>query len=296
MDGPFHAGERELQRRAGVLADADALGRIVRDRVAPGLARVMAEQRVAVVASRDGAGRVWASLLSGRPGFVLAADEQLVRIAAEPGPGDPLAEGLAAHPELGVLLIDPEARRRIRLNGRAARQPEGIFLLVHQAYGNCPKYIQKRLLLTEDGPGEDAPRVGRELTGRQQDAVARADTFFIASFHPQGGADASHRGGRPGFVRVLGARRLAFDDHPGNGMFNTLGNLVEHPRAGLLFVDFEAGDLLHLTGRARVGGDFAVQFDVDEVRERVGACPLRWRLVESSPANPPLSRPARPGI
>ncbi len=136
----------------------------------------------------------------------------------------------------------------------------------------------------------------RRSTSVSRATVARADTFFIASFHPEGGADASHRGGRPGFVRVLGPDRLAFDDYPGNGMFNTLGNLLAYTRAGLLFLDFEKGDVLQLTGQARVEPDFSVAFHVDEVRDTPGQTPLRYRLVEPSPSNPPLSRNESSGI
>jgi predicted pyridoxine 5'-phosphate oxidase superfamily flavin-nucleotide-binding protein len=120
--------------------------------------------------------------------------------------------------------------------------------------------------------------------------VAGADTFFIASWHPGGGADASHRGGRPGFVRVLDDTTLEFPDYPGNNMFNTLGNLVGHPRAGLLFVDFERGDLLQLTGRAQVlwKPDTAVRVAIEEVLETPRGGSLRFELVEPSPVNPPL--------
>ena len=61
------------------------------------------------------------------------------------------------------------------------------------------------------------------------------------------GADISHRGGRPGFVRVDGDV-LTIPDFRGNRYFNTLGNLIAEPRASLLFVDFETGDLLQLQG------------------------------------------------
>ena len=59
-----------------------------------------------------------------------------------------------------------------------------------------------------------------------------ADTFFVASAHAERGVDASHRGGLPGFVRVLGDRTLEIPDYPGNSMFNTLGNPAADPRAG----------------------------------------------------------------
>src|SRR5262249_25058473 len=77
-------------------------------------------------------------------------------------------------------------------------------------------------------------------------------TFFIASTHPQGGADASHRGGEPGFVQVPDAHTLQWPDYVGNNLFQTLGNLSVNPRAGLLFVDFERGRTLQLTGQAEL--------------------------------------------
>ena len=83
----------------------------------------------------------------------------------------------------------------------------------------------------------------------------QADTFFVASYvdHEDGdrAVDVSHRGGRPGFVRVEG-NRLTIPDYAGNLHFNTLGNLISNPRAGLLFVDFEQGNVLQVQGRAEV--------------------------------------------
>jgi predicted pyridoxine 5'-phosphate oxidase superfamily flavin-nucleotide-binding protein len=294
--GPFHDGEREIQRRAGALADADAVGRGIRDTLPKGADRFLARQRLTIAASRDALGRVWASLLTGPPGFIQPVEPQLLRIAARGVPGDPLAGNLEGRRELGLLVIDPTTRQRMRFNGRGLFLPEGLFLLVDQVYGNCPKYIQLRAPL---GDGEEAAapaRTAPTLDARQRSVIARADTFFIASFHPEGGADASHRGGRPGFVRVLGEDRLAFDDYTGNSMFNTLGNLVGYPQAGLLFLDFEAGDVLQLTGRAQVESDLSVVLQVGEVRETPRASPLRYRLVEPSPSNPPLSRCGATGI
>jgi predicted pyridoxine 5'-phosphate oxidase superfamily flavin-nucleotide-binding protein len=297
VKGPFHDGEREMQRRAGALEDAEAAGRAIGRTLPRGADRFLARQRLAVAASLDARERVWASLLAGAPGFIQPVDPQLLRLAARPAPGDPLAGDLEARPEMGLLVLDPTTRQRMRFNGRGVLRPEGLLLLVDQVYGNCPKYIQLR---RPEADGEDAGgepvRVSATLAKRQRSAIASADTFFIASFHPGGGADASHRGGRPGFVRALGEDRLAFENYPGNGMFNTLGNLVEHPRAGLLFVDFEAGDVLQITGRARIDPAFSTVVEIDEVRETRRASPLRYRLVEMSPSNPPLSRDAGAGI
>ena len=190
---------------------------------------------------------------------------------------------LTSEPELGLLVLDPRTRQRLRINGRGLLRPEGIFLLADEVYGNCPKYIQRRRLAgeTESRPA-GRPARSRRLDASQRQRVAAADTFFIASFHPGGGADASHRGGRPGFVRVGDDGRIGFPDYPGNNMFNTLGNLAGHPRVGLLFVDFATGDLLHVAGRASLpeGPERRVEVRVEEVRETRGGSPLRWELVE----------------
>jgi len=297
MSSPFHAGELELQRRAGVEDEARAVGRIIGSRIPAGAGRFLGSQRFAVVASVAADGRVWASWLHGPPGFLAAVDDQLIRLAARPLPGDPLEANLAARPELGLLVLDPSTRQRMRFNGRGLPTPEGTFLLVAQAYGNCPKYIQRRALEADAPCGAaPAPLVSTRLSERQQTWIRAADTFFIASFHPQGGADASHRGGLPGFVRVSGPNRLAFDDYPGNAMFNTLGNLAAHPQAGLLFVDFSTGDLLQLAGRACVSPDFSLSCEVDSVRETAAASPLRYRLVEYSRAIPAPSHEPPAGI
>jgi predicted pyridoxine 5'-phosphate oxidase superfamily flavin-nucleotide-binding protein len=248
------------------------VGRGISSALPPGTARFLGRQRLVVASSMGADGRVWASLLTGPAGFVEAAGPKRLHLAAQPLAGDPLAGNLAARGVLGLLVFDPRTRERMRFNGRGLLSPEGISLQVEQAYGNCPAYIQLRRLAADGEPGPvGAARVARHLSDRQQAWIESADTFFIATWHPEGGADASHRGGFPGFVRVLGARRLAFEDYPGNGMFNTLGNLVVHPWAGLLFADFATGDLLQLTGEARVASNRAVTFTVEELRETPAA-------------------------
>jgi predicted pyridoxine 5'-phosphate oxidase superfamily flavin-nucleotide-binding protein len=287
----FHAGEIEVQARLGVREDAERVGRIIRKDIPPELRPFLQGQRVAVAASLDEDGRPWASPLFGPAGFVQAVDDHLVRIAVTPPSDDPLTANLRARPELGLLVIDLRTRRRVRLNGRGRLSPDGVFLHADEVYGNCPKYIQKRRLIgeREGEPGEVL--LSSALDAHARALVAGADTFFVATWVPGGRLDASHRGGRPGFVRLRDDRTLEFPDYPGNTMFNTLGNLARHPRAGLLFVDFERGDLLQITGRARVlwAPETAVRVEIEEVRLTPGGSPLRFELVEPWPGNPPLT-------
>lgn len=285
--GPFHEGELEMQRRAGVADEAAAVGRIIGATIPPSAARFLRDQRLALAGTVDGGGRAWASVLSGPPGFLEAVDERLLRVAALPPADDPLRSNLAARPELALLAIDPPTRRRMRFNGRGLQVEDELFLHTAEVYGNCPKYIRRRRIT---GPNPRRPgnavRTSR-LDDRQRAWIARADTLFVASLHPDRGPDVSHRGGPAGFVRVDDDGRLEIPDFPGNAMFNTLGNLLESPGVGLLFVDFAGGGTLQLSGRATVRFEpaRALCVDVDEVRETADGHRLLWELVADEAGN-----------
>jgi predicted pyridoxine 5'-phosphate oxidase superfamily flavin-nucleotide-binding protein len=238
-----------------------------------------------------GDGRVWASLLTGRPGFVRATGPHRIAVVGGLRAGDPLTAALATPgTPVGVLALDPRTRRRMRLGGRVRPAPRGFAVEADQVFANCPKYLQKREAY-ELVPGRAAgvPRYGTELTTSQREFVETADTFFLATVHPHG-ADASHRGGNPGFVRVEGPGALNWRDYPGNSMFRSLGNLECDPRAGLLFLDWTSGAVLQLTGTARTefapDGQRTVRFTLTEAVETPAAGSLRWTGPAYSPANP----------
>ncbi len=303
MSTLFHEGERALQRRAGTERVAAQVGRNILSFIPAEFGAFLTRQPFVVVASQDQPGRVWASLIAGGAGFARALDDRQILLAGMPAPGDPL-EGALERPQarVGVLAIEFSTRQRIRLNGVAQRTREGVLLTVAEAYGNCPKYIQCRLPAGQlAGLAAPGHREGAALDARQTALVRRADTFFIASTHPKRGADSSHRGGRPGFVEVAdGGCRLTFPDYSGNRMFQTLGNLTVNPRTGLLFLDWETGSTLQLTGRAQIvwdaqalrsrpGAERLVEVTVDAVREHERAMPTRWSLIEPYRLNPPVN-------
>jgi uncharacterized protein len=304
-DEIFHDGELEIQRRAGVAAVAARVGEAnLVDSVPPGFADFLAERFFVVVGSADPDGHVWASLLIGPPGFIRTLDGRHLAVMAEPVSGDPLQRSVDAGPAaVGLLAIDAATRSRIRVNGTASRGPDGgLVIEVSEVFGNCPKYIQRRAPASLIGEGEVGHTRIRStaLDGPQRSLVGAADTFFIASLHPDRGADASHRGGRPGFVRVQpDGRSLTFPDYTGNSMFQTLGNLQVDGRAGLLFIDWEGGDTLQLSGRATIvwdaetvavwpGAQRVVQFAIEAVQQHQRALPLRWELLERHRLNPPV--------
>lgn len=300
MASPYHSGELIVQARAGVQEEADRLGKSIGSVIKPAAQDFLRSQRLAVAGTVESSGWVWASLLTGKSGFVEPVSSQVVLISAKPVPGDPLSENLALGDDIGLIVIDLASRRRLRLNGKVEMQPgDGIYVHIQQAYFNCPKYIQARELevhATEPHGGHSVEQFGA-LSKEQQQWISHTDTIFIASSHPESGADASHRGGYPGFIRVTSANELVFPDYSGNNMFNTLGNITVNPNVGLLFIDFEFGHTLQLTGKAEIiwdasratefpGAERVVKFQIDQILETTNSSPLRWRFVEYSPVNP----------
>jgi predicted pyridoxine 5'-phosphate oxidase superfamily flavin-nucleotide-binding protein len=222
-----------------------------------------------------------------------------LQFASLPGHDDPaqLQEGAA----IGLLGIELHTRRRNRLNGRVGTvTASGLEVKVEQSFGNCPKYIQLRQFRSVP-LADPATRIAQHLNGLDNAAKAMivgADTFFVASYvdvDGQRSVDISHRGGQAGFVRVEG-NRLTIPDFAGNLFFNTLGNLLINPRAGLLFIDFDSGELLHLSGRTQIilegpqveafqGAERLWTFEVERVVRRPAALALRWRFDGVSPTS-----------
>ncbi|SEU42579.1 pyridoxamine 5'-phosphate oxidase family protein [Nonomuraea wenchangensis] len=292
----FHRGEHAVQRRAGITVDgwgSAGVGATI-PQVA---ADFLGQQRLVVIAAVDDTGAAWAGALTGPPGFVTVPDDRTVIADRLPGAGDPLAGLFGAERPVGLLAIEPATRRRMRVNGRAHDDHGRLAIHTEQVYSNCPKYIQTR------AHADDAPSVSRtvlvtdELAAGHRRWIAEADTFFVATYAAGLGADASHRGGNPGFVRVTGDRRLTWPDYVGNAMYMTLGNLELEPRCGLLFLDWENGHTLHLTGRAHVdwdpdraaavpGAQRLIDFDVEKVVHIAGDVPQRWSFGKYSRFNP----------
>ena len=299
----FHEGECAAQERIGVREKMSRVGQhAIRDFMPDQHREFFAQLPFVIVGTVDGEGQPWASVLANPPGFIESPTPQALSIHAQPLTADPLAETLVSGAPIGLLGIEPHTRRRNRMNGIIERIMEnGFRVRVSQSFGNCPKYINPRKAVDVPG-GADATAI--YCTGLGDDAIRqlilRADTFFIATAYPVDkrdaaapahGVDVSHRGGKPGFVRVDDDTTLTVPDYAGNQFFNTIGNLLVNPRAGLLFIDFETCDLLYLAVEAEilwegeqiktfVGAQRLLRFRVGAVRYVKSALPLRWEPTE----------------
>jgi predicted pyridoxine 5'-phosphate oxidase superfamily flavin-nucleotide-binding protein len=309
---PFHHGEEAVQERAGVREKIHATGqRFIRSAMPEQHRELFGKLPTFFVGSLDAQRRPWASVLAGRPGFVTTPDERSLHVAAHPLAGDPLADHLVPGAPLGLLGLEPHTRRRNRVNGTVEQiDATGFRVGVDQSFGNCPQYIQARVPQAWHDAVDRAERTAQRLDGALSLAahalLRRADTVFIASAsaHARGhagaeGVDVSHRGGRPGFVRIgsdprSGRTLLTLPDFRGNFMFNTLGNIAAHPWAGLLAIDYASGDVLQLTGRAQLvwdgpelqsfdGAQRLLRIEAHEGRWMPAALPLRWSAPEFAP-------------
>ena len=304
-ESPFHAGEITIQERLGVRTKIEAQGRrVISDYLTKQHRQFFAQLPFLIAGTVDEQDRPWASILVGEPGFLSTPDDQTLQVIARELFGDPLRETLVAGADIGLLGIKLSTRRRNRMNGTIKDvTSNGFAVQVGQSFGNCPQYIQARTVELTDGLKDlsvPKPIDSIETLGESERAmIAAADTFFIATAfrgdaNPVQGVDVSHRGGKSGFVRVDDNRTLTFPDFTGNFYFNTIGNLTLDPRAGLLFIDFEHGDLLYLTGTAKViwdsnetrafaGAERLIRFHISEGHRVEGSLPLRWSDPDYSP-------------
>jgi len=309
INNPYHDGELAVQQRVNESGMARMNGAAVDETIPAGALRFIEQQAMVVIGSVDARGQVWASVLFGQPGFVRAIDNRTVELnLSQPhsAKDDPLWENLPRNPDVGLLVIELGSRRRLRINGQAKKVSAQRYLIdVERAYPNCPKYIQRRILkihVEEKQRETTTVTQGTELNAAQKQLIAGADTLFVASAHPEHGLDASHRGGHPGFVKIINNRQLRIPDFAGNSMFNTLGNFVSYPHAGLVFIDFERNCLLQLTGvpeilwelddpQQETGGTKRFwQFELSAWQEKPLALNLSWEFMDASPFIPELQQ------
>ena len=292
----WHEGEKFMQDKVGVAERMEAVGqRVVRDYMPDQHREFYAQLPFIVLGSVDPEGDAWATILAGKPGFMSAPTPTVLDIAALADTRDPAAEGMQAAKPIGLLGIEMHTRRRNRMNGVVASADGGLRVDVDQSFGNCPRYIQLRDFDFVRAPDEPISAAAVELAELDPPAramIQAADAFFVASYadrQDRRQVDVSHRGGRAGFVRVAEDGTLTIPDFDGNLFFATLGNIVLNGKAGLVFVDYEKGDLLQMTGDAELvlespeiaafqGAERLWTFRARRIVRRAGALALRWKF------------------
>lgn len=274
----FHSGEIEIQNQAGEQEVAALTGRIIQKTINSRAADFISGQSFVVVASLDEEFYPWASFLWGSKGLVSVKTPKSILIHKDKmlqTPSNEFRNNLTKNTEVASLFIDFRSKKRHRVNGTMTENMDSLSLCVEESYPNCPRYIQSK-----ETPGvkktdcfdesRKTTEHGTKLDAGHREMIRGADTFFVATFRSGSGMDISHRGGEKGFVQIMENGVLRVPDYQGNGMFNTLGNMHVHPRAGLLFFDFEQGELLQLIGETEI------HFNRVDTYERTGGTNRIW--------------------
>ncbi len=304
MGFEYSKGEQQVQKMANEEKIAIRVKRLVEESINFQAMSFIEDQPFLIVSSKDGNNNVWTSILFGNHGFVKAKSTRTLEIDLKKLPNsekDILFDNILKNPNVGTLFINHELRIRYRINGKATMDNDKISITVSEAYGNCPKYIQSYAFSPELGTNSPIlSERGLSLNEKQLHLISSAHTFYLGTYGKNGQMDASHRGGKKGFVSIIDNRVLKIPDYPGNSMFNSLGNISEIPNCGLLFVDFEKGHTLQLTGKGKLlfdqtdtnslaesgnTGRFWL-FEIDEFVDTKNSFKIENKFLEFSPYNP----------
>lgn len=259
----FHSAEVAVQERVGIAESVDKYSKgFIRTLMPEQHRKFYRELSFVVLGVTDYKGYPWPIPLFGQAGFIQSPNELSLHFTGLPNLIKTLDLEFITGQKIGILGIELSSRRRNRVNGFIQIiGDENFSIQVEQSFGNCPKYIQKREL-TWASHSQSLPQLPDEKLTTAIDAnaialIENADTFFIASRtkyfdeDKRSGIDASHRGGKSGFVKVED-NKLKFPDFRGNGFFNTLGNIESDSRVGLFFPDFATGNAVFVAGQASI--------------------------------------------
>ncbi len=91
-----------------------------------------------------------------------------------------------------------------------------------------------------------------EIPQQYHQRIEQAPFFFLATSDLDGHCDCSFKGGGPGLIKIIDSTHFAFPDFEGNGAFMSIGNIMQNPHVGCLFIDFTDGGRLRVNGRASI--------------------------------------------
>lgn len=301
-ESPYHQGEIYVQQKLDERAPAERNGRIISHSLLAGAVKFIENSSFVIVSSQDSGDRIWTSVLSGQKGYLKVKDEKTILLNQThicSNFRDCFWQNIERHPYVGMLFIELTTHRRYRVNGLVNEESGKVVIYVKQAYANCPKYIQRRSLTVDSKSNYEMEAIrGTTLPLELIQLIKKADTFFVGSSNGQGDMDASHRGGNKGFIEVISPSLIRIPDYEGNSMYNTLGNFTINPKAGLLFIDFEKGRSLQLTGKVEMNWPDKSLLPQEQGKGRFWTFLLeewvllenlkgsKWTFIDYSPFNP----------
>jgi uncharacterized protein len=121
---------------------------------------------------------------------------------------------------------------------------------------------------------ESGPLTSSQLRPEEIAFIEAQDSFFLGSINESGWPYIQHRGGSPGFLKVLENNQLGFPDFKGNRQYLSFGNILKNPRVSLFLIDYPARARLKIFGRAKLVEGDNVPDAVRKIENDLGAPPV----------------------
>jgi NAD(P)H-flavin reductase/predicted pyridoxine 5'-phosphate oxidase superfamily flavin-nucleotide-binding protein len=295
--------------------------------LSPGAGYMVSKAPLLALGTLDEEGRPWTTIFGGKDGFARPIAQSTIGLRTlVDREYDPVIQVLLGRADdepvtmdgegkmVGGLTIDLETRMRVKLHGRMlagalGAQNKGdsvaeaqLVIKIDKSLGNCPKYLNSKEIV----PATPKPKLISDSPKLPIQAVAlleKADMFFMSSFQRKVDMDTNHRGGPPGFVRMISNDEsgavLVYPEYSGNRLYESLGNLRTTPLAGITVPDFDTGDVLYFTGKTEVligaaassvlpRSNLAVKVTITSSRFLETGLSFRGISGERSPYNPPV--------
>lgn len=126
---------------------------------------------------------------------------------------------------------------------------------------------------------ESGPLTSNQLGPEEIAFIEAQDSFFLASLNESGWPYIQHRGGPPGFLKVLGNNQLGFPDFKGNRQYLSFGNILKNPRVSLFLIDYPARARLKIFGNAKLVEGGSVPDALREIENEPGATAIERGVI-----------------
>lgn len=143
-------------------------------------------------------------------------------------------------------------------------------------YGEQHRRLQQEFDTTRLADRLNEIIVLSEITEQHQSFIQSRDMFFLTTIDHRGYPTCSYKGGKPGLLRVIDNKTLAFPSFDGNGMFLSMGNIKANDKIGILLIDFETPHRVRIHGTASIdkedplkkefhGSELVVRINITEI-------------------------------
>ena len=122
-------------------------------------------------------------------------------------------------------------------------------------YGDNHRQLQEQFETRRMADAIEHVALETEVVGEHKGFIESRDMFFLSTVDHNGRPTVSHKGGDPGFVKVVDDTTVVFPSYDGNGMFLSMGNIKGNKNIGMLFIDFQNPHRLRLQGEATIHDD-----------------------------------------